>query len=295
VARAPAWALALELRFPRLGAGRGRRAEALAGQPASPLLSGHVVIAGLGLNGRNVARVLRKVHLPHVAVDLDPESLRLGAVEGSQGLLGDITNPLIQRQAGLSRARVLVLALSDPTATRQACRVARSLSREVFIIVRTRYVAEIDQLYALGANQVIPEEFETSIEIFTAVLREFHVPGNVIQAQIALLRQERYSLLRGRKFPTSVVEQLDAILEQGTTDTFLLLQQSPAVGRTLEELGLLAEGGARAVAVVRGGQAITEFAPDLRLRIGDTLVLTGTHAQMDRVFEELSPPVERLV
>jgi K+/H+ antiporter YhaU regulatory subunit KhtT len=112
---------------------------------------------------------------------------------------------------------------------------------------------------------------------------------NVIQAQIVLLRQERYSLLRGMKLPGSVVEQLDAILTQGTCDTFLLLQHSPAIGRTLVEAGVAGSPGAQVVAVVRGGHAITEFDDAFRLSVGDTLVLAGTHAEMERAFERLSP------
>src|SRR5262249_20317872 len=130
------------------------------------------------------------------------------------------------------------------------------MNSRLFIVVRTRYVAEIDDLYAAGANLVIPEEFETSIEIFTAVLREFHVPHNIVQAQIELLRQENYSLLRGRRLPGSVVEQLDSILLRGTTETVLLLQHSPAVGRTLEEAGLIGDAGCTVVAVVRRGRGV---------------------------------------
>ena len=276
----------------------------LSGTPAAPAgadpapesgegpLASHVVIAGYGLNGRNVARVLRAVRIPHLVVDLDADALQSAIREGSRALVGDIANEHIQRQARVPTARALVLALSDPSATRHACHLARSLSRDVHIIVRTRYVTEIDELHRLGANQIIPEEFETSIEIFTAALREFHVPANVIQAQIRLLRQERYSLLRGMKLPGSVVEQLDAILTQGTCDTFLLLQHSPAIGRTLPELGLAGGRGAQAVAVVRGGHAINSFAEDFRLRVGDTLVLAGTHGEMEDAFQRLSPPGE---
>ncbi|OGF04938.1 MAG: hypothetical protein A2W00_08050 [Candidatus Eisenbacteria bacterium RBG_16_71_46] len=298
VARAPEWALALELRFfeARARLGRHEGAPVRPGPeehaPRSPLRSGHVVIAGFGLNGQNVARVLRATRLPHLVVDINPDALGQGAEEGSPVLLGDITRHYIQKQAGIARARVLVLALSDATATRQACRVARALSREVHIIVRTRYVSQIDELYRVGANQVIPEEFETSIEIFTAVLRDYHVPNNVIQVQIQLLREERYSLLRGHRLPGSVVEQLDAILERGTTETFLLLQHSPAVGRTLEDLGFAGAGRPKVVAVVRGGAAIAGFDRGERLRVGDTLVLTGTHAEIDRAFDELGPPRE---
>ncbi len=262
------------------------------------------MIAGYGLNGQNLARVLRAVHVPHLVVDLDPTTLALADRDGSPRLVGDITQAFILKQAGVLRARVLVLALSDPAATRHAARVARTLAPDLFIIVRTRYVGEIDELFRLGANQVIPEEFETSIEIFTATLRHLHVPMNVIDAQVRLLREERYSLLRGMKLPTSVIEQLETILQQGTCDTFVLLQHSPAVGRTLGALGLV-EGawpaggappanpdGARAIALVRAGSAIPAPAPDFVLRVGDMLVLAGTHAQMDRTFHRLHPQPE---
>ena len=298
---APAWALALDRALPgrRRGTAVGEdvdggtpqeaAVEAAPGAPRRPHAN-HVVIAGFGLNGQNVARVLRSVRLPHLVVDLNPDAVALGHGQGSPVLVGDIGNARIQRQAGVPRARVVVLALSDPTATRHACRMARSLSSEVFIIVRTRYVDEIDQLYAAGANQVIPEEFETSIEIFTAVMRELHVPTNIVQAQITVLRQERYSLLRGRRLQGAILEQLPTILLERTTDTFLLLQESPAVGRSVAEVGLGAEGEARLVAIVRGGRPLTTVEEDFRLRVGDTLVVTGTHAEVDRVFERLRPP-----
>ncbi len=290
VERAPELALALERRSARGPAGAAAVLPASGAEEEPAPLASHVVIAGFGLNGRNVARVLRAVRIPHLVVDLDPAALQVAVSEGSRALVGDIANPHIQQQAGVPRARTLVLALSDPTATRHACHLARTLSRHVHIIVRTRYVSEIDELYRLGANQVIPEEFETSIEIFTATLREFHVPMNVIQAQISLLRQERYSLLRGMKLPGSVVEQLDAILTQGTCDTFLVLQHSPAIGRSLAELGLAGVSGAQAVAVVRGGHAISSLQEDFRLRVADTLVLAGSHAEMEEAMQRLSPP-----
>lgn len=306
VAWAPGWALALDVLLERKRPIRSTvpdGAEAIGGDPGAPhsrLLSAHVVIAGYGLNGRNLARVLRAVHVPHLVVDLVPENTLIADREGSPWLIGDVTQGFILKHAGILRARVLVLALSDPTATRHACRMARSLAPDLFIIVRTRYVGEIDELFRLGANQVIPEEFETSIEIFTATLRHLHVPMNVIDAQVRLLREERYSLLRGMKLPSSVIEQLETLLQEGTCDTFVVLQHSPAVGRPLWDLGLLdlhadpaaarrGAAGARLIALVRAGSVIPAPAPDLVVHVGDMLVLAGTHAQMDRTFHQLHP------
>lgn len=286
VAVAPSWGLALGRRWRAAGSPvPGEPGEHLGHGAALPR-TGHVVIAGFGLNGRNLARVLRAVHLPHVVVDLNPESARAAAADGTPALIGDMASPAIQSDAHVDHARVLVLALSDPAASRHACRLARQRAAGLFILARTRYVAEIDELYRAGASQVIPEEFETSIEIFTSVLREFHVPGNLAEAQVRLLRQERYGLLRGRKLPTSVVERLDELLAEGVTDTFLLLQHSPAVGLAVRALEL---GRVRMVAVVRGGDVHAAPGEDFVLRVGDTVVLTGDHAAMDRAAEILRP------
>ena len=285
----PRWAIALDT---RLGLSRGKAgADPLAASPEADRLTNHVVIAGFGLNGRNVARVLRAVRIPHIVVDQAPDKIAACGAEGSPALLGNAAQDEILRRAGIERARALVVALSDRLATRHATRLSRQMNKGVFILVRTRYVHEVDGFYAAGANLVIPEEFETSIEIFTAVLRQFHVPHNIVDAQVSLLRRERYSILRGQKLPGSVIDQLQVLLAEGTTETALVLQHSPAVGRSLADVGLDSTGsGCRTIAVVRGGRAITDAASDFALEVGDTLVLMGSHAQIDEALERLTPP-----
>jgi len=258
--------------------------------PVHEQIKNHVVIAGYGLNGRNLAAALRSINAPYLIVELNAQTVRKARSEGEPAFYGDATRDEILHALGIPRARLFVIAISDPAATRRMVRVARELNPKLYIIARTRYVVEIPELTRLGANVVIPEEFETSIEILTAVLRHFHVPGNIIHAQARLLREERYSLLRGLKLPGSVMEQLDTILCQGICDTFLLLQHSPAVDRTLRDLGLFGDGGgAQVVALVRGGAATTTLEPSSVLRVGDILVMTGTHAAMEEAFQRLSP------
>jgi CPA2 family monovalent cation:H+ antiporter-2 len=201
-----------------------------------------------------------------------------------------VTQPEILKQLGIARARVMVVALSDPYASRHAARLARALNPHLFILVRTRSVEDIDAMYEAGANLVIPEEFETSIEIFTAVLREYHVPTNVVEAQVTMLRHERYSLLRGRKLSRAVLGQLEAILTQGTTEAVVVLHHSPIVGQVLWETGLLDEDQVKLVAIVRGGNAMIDFDPQMEVRVGDTLVITGTHASLDHVMDRFRPP-----
>ena len=270
---------------------RAQVEHSLAAGAATASLRKHVIIAGFGLNGSNLAQVLRTVHIPHLVVDQAPEKVAAAGAQGSPSLLGNAAQPEILERAGITTARALVVALSDPVPTRHATRLARQLHPGVYIVVRTRSVREVDSFYDVGADIVIPEEFETSIEIFSTVLRQFHIPANIIQAQITLLRRERYSVLRGHKLSGEIIEQLDEILAQGTTETARILQQSPAVGRSLAELALDPAGsGCRVVAVVRDGEAMTTFDATLRVAIGDTLVLTGAHREIDAALERLAPP-----
>jgi CPA2 family monovalent cation:H+ antiporter-2 len=289
VGHAPDWALRFELLVRSWRPEKSVPGQEVEASPQSTLLSDHVVIAGFGLNGQNVARVLRATRIAHVVLDMAPEAIARCALEGSPAIIGNATQTEILRRAGVARARVMVVALSDPFASRHATQLARAANPHVFILVRTRAVSEIDGLYQAGASLVIPEEFETSIEIFTSVLREYHVPNNIVDAQVMLLRQERYSLLRGQKLPRSVIEQLDAVLTRGTTEAVVLLHHSPAIGKTLWETGLLDHEGVTLIAIVRGGHAMVDFDPQLELRVGDTLVVTGNHSAIDGVMQKLEP------
>jgi CPA2 family monovalent cation:H+ antiporter-2 len=159
-------------------------------------LRDHTIIAGYGINGRNLAQVLRETEIPFVVVEMDGDVVRNEQNKGVPIHFGDVTHPQTLRRLGIQDARALVLAISDPLATRRAIKVARHLNSNIHIISRTRYLREIDDLLASGADQVVPEEFETSIEIFCLVLQDYRVPAAIIAAKAERIRKEGYALLR---------------------------------------------------------------------------------------------------
>ena len=58
---------------------------------------------------------------------------------------------------------------------------------------------------------MIPEEFEASIEIFSRVLRDYHMPNNIIEQQIELIRLEGYSVLRGLSLNTESLKKFSKV------------------------------------------------------------------------------------
>ncbi len=257
------------------------------GPPVKRAPSNHVIIVGYGLNGRNLARVLKETGIEHLVMDVNGERVRTARTEGHQAIFGDASYPEILRRAGIERAKMLVVAISDPISARRIVKTARDLNPALSILVRTRYVREVEDLYRLGANQVIPEEFETSVEIFARVLRDYRVPGNIIQNQIDLVREEGYAMLRTPAVDRERLSRLTTVLETSITDTFYVDRRCGIVGKTIAELDLRRKTGTTILAVIRKGAARTNPPADLVIESGDILVLLGNHAELNSAFKML--------
>jgi len=249
----------------------------------------HVIIVGYGLNGQNLARVLKEVGLPFCILEMNPDLVHEARRRDETVSFGDGTRLEILEQARIKDARVLVIAISDRIATAQIVSLARRLRSDLTIIVRTRYVADLDSLYRLGANEVIPEEFETSVEIFARVLQQFHIPRNVIGLQVDLIRRDHYNTLRGVHLQGRGLDELNRFLVGATSDMFSILEDSPAAAKSLQQLDLPGRSGVSLVAVIRDEKSFVNLQPGFKLEVGDKLVLIGPHKALDAAAKILNP------
>jgi len=255
--------------------------------PEEPDLRGHVVIVGYGLNGRNLARVLRRVSVPYLVLELNAEAVREARASEERIIYGDATRMEVLHHVGLARARLLVLAISDPVATRHTVSLARQMNPDIHVIVRTRYMSELQDLLQLGADEVIPEEFETSIEIFSRVLREYGIARNVIQRQVDGVRSEAYQMLRAPSLPRVQMSEIAEALAGASTETLVIGASSGAVGKTIGDLMLRSKTGATLIAVVRDGETDINPGSTLRFQPEDVLVLLGSPEQIDHAIEHI--------
>lgn len=283
IAVAPRFGMFLQARFAPTSA-RERQTTETNGAAA---LRAHVIIVGYGFNGRNLARVLRHAGIPYQVLELNAETVRAAQAEGVPIHYGDAMRREVLNHAGIHQARLLVLAISDPAATRHAVAVARELNPALSIIARTRYLSELSELKRLGATQVIPEEFETSIEIFARVLEVYGVPNSVIQREVEEIRRTGYEMLRVPSLPLVQEDRLAEVLQEVTTESVSIAADSPALRRTLRELDLRAQTGANIIAAVRDGQTTVNPGPDFRVGEGDLLILVGTSEQLARASQFL--------
>lgn len=244
----------------------------------------HVIIVGYGLNGRNLARVLGETEVPYIALDLDGDTVRREAQHGLPLYYGDATNPNVLRHVKIEEARVLVVAISDPFVTRRTVQVARGLNPKLHIVVRTRHLRELEELHQLGADDVVPEEFETSIEIFALVLRTYNMPQDFVMRKAEQIRREGYALLRRSELPELAHHLRGGTLSDVEVETCRIEEDSPAAGKTLSELSIRLRTGASIIAWTRSG--VTESNPSKKTQLlaGDIVVLLGTREQIQRAL-----------
>ncbi len=252
-------------------------------------LNNHVIIVGYGLNGRNLARVLRAVSVSYTILDLNAETVNAAKEKGEKINFGDATRREVLHQAHIEEANALVLAMSDPQAARRTVRQARALNEKIYIVVRTRYTSEITELLRFGADEVIPEEFETSIEIFSRVLLRYGVDRRTIENQIERVRRQGYEMLRSPSIQRVEMSNLNAALHATTTETVKLNENSPVVGKTLGELDLRNTTGATLIAVVRGDDTKIGPGANYKLQENDILILFGKPESIERANELLQP------
>jgi CPA2 family monovalent cation:H+ antiporter-2 len=245
---------------------------------------GHVIIVGFGLNGRNLAEVLKEASVPYVALELNNYTVIEMKKKGEPIFYGDGTSLEILHKLGIDAARLLVIVISDPVSTRRIVQIARKSNSRLYIIVRTRYLTEVDDLIQLGANEVIPEEFETSIEIFARVLHQFQVPRNLIFELIEKIRKGSYEVLRKVELPVKTLPEKCEVISEIDTETYLVNDRSNASGRCIKDLRIRTKTGATVIAVKRGSEIIPSPELEFLFMPGDIVYLIGSKESLLKAF-----------
>ncbi len=241
-----------------------------------PLQKDYLVIVGYGVNGRNVARAARMVSIPYIIIEMNPETVRSEQARGETIYFGDATQEAVLQHVKIKSAKVVVVAISDPPATRRITETIRRLSPKVHLIVRTRYLREMKQLHELGADDIIPEEFETSVEIFTRVLRKYLVPRDEVEKFIAKVRAEGYEMFRSLSQKSSSLSDLKLQFPDFEISTLRIGDKSRLVGKSLAQLDLRKKYGVTVLAIRRNSKIVANPDGDTQICANDVLYILGT-------------------
>lgn len=236
----------------------------------------HLVIIGFGVNGRNLSRAAAVAGIPQVILEMNPETVRQERKKGKPIFYGDATQETVLHYVGVEGARVVVVAISDAAATRRVVETVRRLNPRAAVIARTRFLREMKPLYDLGADEVVPEEFETSVEIFARVLKKYLVPRGEIETLISEIRSDGYQMFRSLVRDSLSLSDLTLQLPDIEISTFRVDENSPVDGKSLAQLELRKRHGVSILAIRRGETVLSNPDADVQILGNDVVVALGT-------------------
>jgi CPA2 family monovalent cation:H+ antiporter-2 len=244
----------------------------------------HVIICGYGRSGQNLARLLAPEQIPYMALDLDPDRVHQAAAAGQNVVFGDAARLQSLKAAGLARAAAVVISYHDTPSALKILGLVRAHAPSVPVIVRTVDDADIDQLKAAGATEVVPEAVEGSLMLAGHALALMGVPMKRVIRITRDARDARYSLLRGY-FHGADDDTLEE-REQARLQSVTLPDTARCIGRSLEALALQAlEVSVVSVRSAAGG--VSTPGPEHVLSSGETLVLSGLPDRLARAEQTL--------
>jgi len=199
--------------------------------------SDHIIIAGFGRVGQNLGGFLREEGFDYLALDVDVSLIGEAFESGEPVWYGDSSHPEILELAGLDKAASLVITFHDINLAKRIITEARRLNADIPIIVRTRDDHLMEELEAAGANIVVPESLESSLNVATRTLEQLNVDHEEIQRLVDKARGNHYQRIRG-VFHGEELQDFEELAEE-RLHTVVINEDDYAVGKTLMELSLI--------------------------------------------------------
>lgn len=120
------------------------------------------IVIGIGPIGRQIASRLELLGVDVCLVDFSPINLHPFAQQGFHAVAGDARDPEVLRRAAVGNSRLAVVCVPDDESATQITRTVRELNGTMFIVVRCRFLANVNAAKRAGADSVISEEQEAS-------------------------------------------------------------------------------------------------------------------------------------
>jgi CPA2 family monovalent cation:H+ antiporter-2 len=157
-------------------------------------LSGHVIVAGYGLTGHDLAQALKQCGVTYVIVDINAENVRRAIQHDEPAYFGDVTSPEVLESLGAKHARELVIAINDVGATERAVRAVRAFTSDLPVVVRAQYAVDVERLIHAGATDVVTAELEASAAVTQRVLHRCGVSSSAVSPQVERIRSQQEEL-----------------------------------------------------------------------------------------------------
>jgi CPA2 family monovalent cation:H+ antiporter-2 len=216
--------------------------------------------------------------MPYISIVFDPAISRERQKRGETVIYGDAVNEPILLRAHVEHAKVVIISIGDMIPAMTITEKVRRLNSKAIILVRTKHVHDIEELYKVGADQVIPEEFETTINLFERVLKKYLLPRKEINTAIEQIRLDHYGIFRDKESDTdlSLVKDIPNI----DLSAIKIEACSPLADKSIREVNFRKVYGVTVVAIKRKHKIIEHPDPDEVFKKDDIVYVLGKPEQI---------------
>ncbi|MEN8121308.1 MAG: cation:proton antiporter [Bacteroidota bacterium] len=242
--------------------------------PNIPHISEHTILVGKRTQVGSLMKSLKLVDIPYVIIDVDADRVRSLQNEGINAVYGHAQYESVLEHASIKDANNMLLSVGGTAENASIIATAKSLNPNINIIVRTKFIEDLDHLYKVGADYVIPIEFETALEMFSKTLNNYLVPHEEIEKTLGLIRSEGYKALR---IESNIKTKTEIHIPDFEISSLIIHKNSVAYNKSIKELDLRKKTGITILAVKKQDKILTNPKADTILENGDTIYTLGNH------------------
>ena len=243
-----------------------------------PELSNHLVLIGKDSRAINLSVMAKYNNIPYISIVFDPAIVRKRQEKGESIIYGNAVNESILQKAYVNTAKIVLISVGDLITAMAITDKVRHMNKHALILVRTKHIEDIEELYRLGASQVIPEEFETAIDLFERILSNYLVPQNEINSTIARIRDDQYGIFYEKKESEKYIVLKE--IQNIEIVAYRVGERSILKGKTLAESELRKRYGITLVALKREDELFDHPNSTTLLQKGDIAYILGKPEQI---------------
>ncbi len=244
-----------------------------------------VVIAGYGPIAMNLAQVLTAHGIGFKVIEMNLATVKKLKKEGTQCIFGDASNPEVLSHAGIQEAKVFAVTIPDIRSSEMAIQSAKNLNPNIYCIVRSRYQHGIQALFHCGVDEVVYEEFETSMSFIYSILDLLGDDITDKESYLLLLRENRKALLRtGKPRDDQARYGRFSVFKETKIEWISLPEGSSLIGKSLSEAAIRQKTGVNVLSIIEP-DGITQSNPEpgAILKPHQMLVVMGNLEQLNHL------------
>ena len=237
-------------------------------------LTDHVIIAGVGRVGLNIARVLLKLNLPFLVIELDHQRVEEVKKEGIPVVFGDATHPIVLEAACVQQARLVQITIPSIVHARTIVRQVLEAKPSMKIIARAMSVEGMEMLRGLGAHEVVQPSFEAGLEMTRQALLHMEIPAKDVYQYSDAVRRNFYSFLY-QKLDYKLLSQLQNAEGMFELNWMEIRPESPLAGQTIGDMKIRQNFGVSVVGIIRDNNLVPNPDAAFRFLAGDMVAVMG--------------------